>query len=142
MAQFCTKYYSLNESRKTLVWAELFVAMAFYESNFNPELEEVDVGSIRNPDTWSIGLLQMSVVDQANLELPILYDYDQLKKPENNLKFGVTVMANQIKKRGKVVIAKSEKGNPSAYWAVIIEGGKYQELTGIRARVNRLEFCK
>lgn len=115
---------------------EFFKALAYYESSYNPRCQTVDVGVKDNKSTWSIGLLQLSVIDQSNLNIRMGLDFETLQNPENNLSLGVAIMVNQIKKRGKIFIAKGEKGNPSAYWNPIIIGSKDDKIEKIIAAVN------
>lgn len=134
------KYGALNTQQRTTVWAEFFKALAYYESSFDPNSASVDVGVKGKPDTYSIGLLQLSVVDQANLGIRLGLDFDGLLKPDNNLKLGVLIMVNQIKKRGKIFIPKGEKGNPGVYWARINPGNRYDKTAEITAAVHKLDF--
>lgn len=131
---------SLSDEQKTDVMVEFFKAMVFYESGYNPKSSSVDVGIPGNKDTYSVGLLQLSVVDQSNLGLRFGFNYDDLMIPDKNLTLGVAIMVNQIKKRGKILIAKGEKGNPSLYWATISPGGRYDKSANIIEAAQALKF--
>lgn len=130
----------LTDEQKCEVLVQFFKSLAFYESGYNPISESVDVGTKNNKETWSVGLLQLSGVDKENLNLPIGFDYEGLKDPENNLIQGIATMVNQIRKRGKIFITKGEKGNPSAYWSVLIVSGRYSQIKNILSEVKRIHF--
>ena len=131
---------SVNGKLDALV--EFFKALAYYESSYNPRCQTVDVGVKDNKSTWSIGLLQLSVIDQSNLNIRMGLDFETLQNPENNLSLGVAIMVNQIKKRGKVFIPKGETGNPGVYWATLNPGNKYDKSDKIIAAANAIKEQK
>lgn len=108
--------------------AEIFVATAYYESSWNPKSQSVDVGVASNKDTWSVGLFQMSVVDQKNYGLSMGYSFDDLITAIPNIKLAMAVMQKQILKKGKIVVDKGP------YWAVLYRG-KYSKVDEIKTRV-------
>jgi hypothetical protein len=63
-----------------------------------------DVGT-SDKNTWSIGLMQMSVCDQANYGIRLGYTYDGLIQPIPNLQLAVLILAKQVAKYGKLMIA-------------------------------------
>lgn len=126
-------WFSLTEDQKVMVLGQFMKALAYYESGYNPLSESVDVGTKGNKETWSVGLLQLSGVDKANLGLSVGYDYEGLKNPFNNLNQGIAIFVNQIAKRGKIIIPKSEKGNPGVYFATLNPGNKYDKSEKIIA---------
>lgn len=136
---FCPPYDSLSRDQKVNAWAGLFAAMAYYESSWNPASASVDVGVEGDLDTYSVGLLQMSVVDQANYGFQFGYDYNDLKTAIPNLHLGIAIMAKQIQKKGKILIPKGETG---VYWAVLRPGGTYDKSAQIATMTKKLSFCK
>lgn len=130
----------LNNSQKVEVLAEFFKWLAYYESGWNPSSQSVDVGVDGHPDSYSIGLLQVSVDDQKNLGIPLGYDFFQLLAPLANLILGIEIMCNQIRKRGKILISRGEKGNPGLYWATLCPGGRYDKSQEIISKVRSLRF--
>lgn len=133
-------YNYLTETNKALVWIELFKAMTKFESNFNQKSSSVDVGTQGKKDTYSVGLMQVSVIDQENLGIRLGYTYDDLLDPVKNLTLATKIMVNQIAKRGKAMIKQGEKGNPGLYWAVLHPGGKYDHSQAIISYVQFLKF--
>lgn len=127
---------SLTKDQKIDKFKEFFKWLAYYESAWNPKSQSVDVGVKNDRGTWSIGLLQLSVVDQKNLNIELGYDFDDLLLPVPNLKLGIEIMCNQVKKRGKLMIPKWEHGNPSLYWATLCPGGKYDQSAAILKQVH------
>ena len=136
---FCPSYRSLTTDEKINLWADMFAGTAYYESSWNPASASVDVGTSSNKDTWSVGLLQMSVVDQANYGLPLGYKYADLQDPIKNLELGITIMALQVRKHGIVLIPS---GGSGLYWATLHPGGKYDATSSIVKMTERLSFCK
>lgn len=141
LATFCSSYPKAKRDR-IKVWAVLFEWAAYYESSWNPTASSVDVGSAADRDTWSVGLLQLSVVDQQNYGIPLRYSFADLQDPIKNLDLGVRIMAKQIEKRGKIAIPKSEPGDPGVYWATLNPGNKYDKTSEISAKVRVLDVCK
>ena len=135
---FCPTYKTLTVDEKVNVWADLFAATAYYESAWNPASSSVDVGTASNKDTYSVGLLQMSVVDQANYKLLLGYDFGDLQTASANLDLGIAIMGKQIAKYGKILIPV---GGSGLYWATLHPGGKYDQTAGIAGMVKKLNFC-
>lgn len=133
----------LTDEQKCEVLVQFFKSLAFYESGYNPRSESVDVGKRNNKETWSVGLLQLSGTDKETLKLPIGFDYEGLKDPENNLIQGIAIMVNQIRKRGKIIIPYWEKGNPGVYWATLNPGNSsHDQSKYIITDVRNLTFEK
>lgn len=133
-------WFSLSEEQKVKVLTAFIKTLAYYESGYDPLCESVDVGTKGNKETWSVGLLQLSGVDKSNLGLPVGFDYEGLKNPENNIIQGIAIMVNQINKRGKIIIPKSEKGNPGVYWATLNTGNRYDKTDLILKEVHKISF--
>ncbi|MBD2291511.1 MAG: hypothetical protein ACK47N_10015 [Microcystis sp.] len=153
---FCPKYASLDKTHKIKAIGDIFVGLAYYESGFNPLSNDPDVAKINHPNNyedypeeWSVGLFQMSVVDQKayNLNLGYIFDPKQdpnkvklppneLRQPLPNIVLATEVMAKMIDKHD--VIRVSE--NP--YWATLKPGGKYDKSKEIREWVLQYDpFC-
>jgi len=118
-------------------FAEFIKWTAYYESSWNINSSSVDAGTVENKDTWSVGLLQVSVIDQKNHKLSTSFNYEDLKKGIPNLTLGLLILKNQIIKRGKFFL---KKGEPGLYWSVLCDGGKYDKLPKILPAVHKLKF--
>jgi hypothetical protein len=148
---FCPKYKSLSKEQKVFMWTELISAISYYESAWNPvsRMTETTMGEdcVTNRQVVSEGLMQMSYCDTTwapfckfdwNLDkqLSAKDPKKTILDPLVNLNCGVRVLANQVKKRGFIILSNN------VYWAVIKRGGKYQQIDNITAMTKKLSFCK
>lgn len=131
-----TDYAKLTREQKLHCWAEMIVTMTYYESGWNPRSQSVDVGTKENRNTWSVGLAQMSVVDQANYGINLGWGFNDFLDPVKNLNFALRVMERLVLKRGKVFIPRGE----SPYWSTLSPGNPHERLDEIRAVVQALKF--
>jgi hypothetical protein len=138
ISNFCPSYSSLSKDQKINLWAELFASDAYYESSWDPTEYSVDVGTQNDKDTWSVGLLQMSVIDQQSYNLSLGYDFADLQTADKNLELGVTIMALQVAKYGTVLI---DVGSPGLYWSTLHPGGEYDQSAAIEKTTKSLNFC-
>jgi Transglycosylase SLT domain len=128
---------TLSRAQRLVVLAELFVWTAYYESNWNPSDFSLDVGNRSDRDTWSVGLLQLSVVDQANHDIPLGYSFADLQDSIKNIRLGVAILARQIDRHGKILIPAGESG---VYWSTLHPGGKYDKSGLIELHTRSLTF--
>lgn len=133
-------YKTLSDEKRVAVWVEFFKTLSYYECGYNPNLQNVDVGTKDRRDSWSIGLFQVSVDDQINYGFKTNFNFQQLLMHENNIYIGVQVLVNQILKRGKIFIPNNEKGNPKAYFATLRPGNSSSKVTQILATVHAMNF--
>lgn len=133
--RFCTKYDSLSLEQRATLFSEFFSATSFYESSWNEASQSVDVGTTTNKDSWSIGLMQISVRDYQN---KFKYTFEQLITAKPNLHLAAEILAIQIQKTGLVILPNTSKNR---YWAVLLEGNKYQKISQITEKTNALPFC-
>lgn len=136
---FCPRYDSLTRNQKINLWANLIAATAYYECGWNPKAGSVDVGNASDKDTWSVGLLQLSVVDQPNYGFNYGYSYADLQDPVKNMRLGLAILAKQISKRGVIAIPTGMSG---LYWATLHPGGKYDKTSSIATMTKRHTYCK
>ncbi len=113
--KFAPNYKSLSESRQIDVWAALFVAIACYESEYNPHsiLKETSGQD-------SVGLLQLSYENQAAYDLePLDRKAKSLEDPLVNLRCGVKILAHWVEKDHVIAAGSSLKdGRGGArYWS-------------------------
>ncbi len=137
---WCPKYKSLSRQQKLKAWGEMWVSIAFYESGFRPKTASVDVGQPDKRDTWSVGLYQVSVVDQPWAGGGTTYSYEDLLTPIPNIHLATILMKRQLTRTGLLILPVSSKYK---YWAVILSGGKWQKIPEIIARTQKhASFCK
>jgi len=137
MARFRPDWAGLTKDQQIFVIAELIVQMAKYESGWNPKSASVDVGKKEKRDTWSIGLLQISVVDQswAKPRDKAKYTYEELLTAIPNLDLSLAILTRQIEKDGRLVLPN--KSN-LRYWAVMLDGNKYSKVSAIESFIKKL----
>ena len=114
---YCPKYLSLNEEKRSLVWGRLAVAIAKFESNYNPKSQMTESnGSV------SQGLFQLTYGDRF---CPQTKAEGDLNDPFINMSCAVKLMADYVEKDGKVASGGYTKyGSPPSrglarYWSVI-----------------------
>jgi hypothetical protein len=110
-----------SETLKIKFWCELLVAVAWFESGWDP------TNVFREPfGVNSIGLLQLSRQDQDFHHLtPRIGDENDLKKPLLNLEWGVTIFARLLKRDGIVARGGGDNSRGAArYWSVLRAGHK------------------
>lgn len=137
IASFCPKYKLLADDVKPVFWAELVVAIAKYESNWNPTTRYMEPAPLNYE---SLGLLQLSYEDQKAYPFCKLDRASKnLFNPLVNLKCGVGIMARLIAK--DAVIAKGQGSSSrglARYWSVMRENRK---LETIKQRVKATFLC-
>lgn len=126
MVRFCPKYNSLSSEQQVRAIGEFWQSLVYFESSYNPKSSSVDVGDEGNLDTYSVGLCQMSVVDQKNYGVPLGYKYADLLKPIPNLDLAMNIMHKKLAKVPKIIL------RDGVYWAVIRDGDSF---------VRRETFC-
>ena len=136
ITQFCPKFKSLSESQKKKAIGEFWVSLGVHESSWNPKSASVDVGTKDNKDTWSVGLFQMSVVDQKSYQKDFGFKYDDLLKAEPNITLATYIMERIITRRGAITLTSN------VYWAPLRIGGKYDKIAKIVERTKKeAPFC-
>ncbi len=151
MTRFCRTYSSLSNLQKVNVAGQLIAAMTKYESSFNPlsRFHESTMGTdpITGQPVYSEGLLQLSYQDIQGYPF-CQFDWNQdqflaptdpqktILNPFKNLYCGVRILANQVKRKGLVVIGSG------AYWAVIKENNSNNKIDEIENLVGSLKMCQ
>lgn len=137
---FCDKYDQLDLDHKQLVWATMVAEIIRFECSFNPAEASVDVGTASDRNTWSVGLLQLSVVDQESYRLPMGYTFDDLKDPVKNLRLGFAIMQQLIEKDGQISAGMTRNWHGLAkYWSTIRPGVGY--LKEIQRATRKVAGC-
>lgn len=130
VTEFCPKYKSLSRNDKLKALGEFMVALAYYESGFNPKTESVDVGKPNDKGSWSVGLYQMSANDNSAKQVGVTYE--KLKDPHLNILVAMIQLKKQISLRGKFFLDNSDS---MRYWAPTLRNNKYSKIPEIKARV-------
>lgn len=133
---YCGKWSTLNSDQKITVLGTMAVAIALYESDYNP-------GNVYHEppplSVDSIGLYQLSYEDQMKW-CSMVRASNTLKDPITNIRCAIPEMAMLAKKDGVISGGSSGawRGLPR-YWSTMRPTGK---LTQIKSATNSLEFCK
>ena len=149
---FCPPYESLNRKQRIKAIAEIFVWLAYYESGFDPLSFGPDVATKNHPrdfekypEEWSVGLYQMSVIDQNSygLSLGLVFDptkypdgttlselpTNDLRQPLHNIILATEVMAKMLLKHGKLRVGSG------AYWSTLQPSGAHDKLYLIKEHI-------
>lgn len=136
--EICPKFKSLTKDHQLKAFGEFWVAVAYHESAYKPTQESVDVGSKNDKGSWSVGLYQMSSNDNSAKDLGV--SYEMLKNPIHNINVAMLQLKKQVSKRGKFYLQNSDS---MRYWAVILKGNRYSQISDINSRVlKNAPFCK
>ncbi len=151
ITNFCPTYNQLSNDERANVWAQLFAAVSKYESAYSPvsRMQETTMGTdpVTGKAVYSEGLLQLSYQDiqwapwcdfdwSKDKSLSATSPQKTILNPYINLDCGVGIMADQIKRKGAIVL------NSGVYWAVLKGNGKYQQVSNIQSMVKSLSLCK
>lgn len=143
--RFCPNYNKLDKESRVLVWSNLIAWVAKYESGWDPTsgMTETTMGldPVTGKQVRSEGLLQLSYQDVTGWPF-CKFDWSKDKglalrdprktilDPYKNLDCGIRILAQQIRKRGTVILTSN------VYWSVLKEGGKYSEVENIVKRTR------
>lgn len=140
ITQICPKYKALDESGKLKAIGEFYAALALYESSWNVKSSSVDVGKPGNKDTYSVGLCQVSVVDQPWAGGGTKYTYADLQTAKPNLHLCTILIRRQLKNTSTIFLDNSSKYR---YFAVALRGNRYSKIPQIIAKVHaNAPLCK
>lgn len=139
--QFCPKYRVLSLEQKYQAWGEFFVALALYESSWDPTETDQDMGEEGDLDTYSDGLFQVSSVDRVNYKLQKVlphYTHKELLTVEPNIKLAMALMSRQITLQKKICVSSD------VYWSTLSCKWyhPYAVIDEISERVKKLHFCQ
>lgn len=155
--RICPRYSELQKSQRVQVWGELISAMAYFESGWSPtsRMTETTMGTdpVTGKQVVSEGLLQLSYQDvpnygsvlkaplckidwQKDRSLPVTDAKKTILDPFINLECGLRILANQISKKGFVILSSG------VYWSVIRDGGKYSKVQPIIDMIAKTGMCK
>jgi hypothetical protein len=124
---FVAGYTALPSQRQIKFWAELIVAMANFESSWNPHC------IYREPPPLgidSVGLLQLSYEDEPIYHLEALNRKEKsLEDPLVNLRCAVKIMAKLASKDATVASSFGNQHKGAArYWSVLRTGHHIDEI--------------
>lgn len=144
ITDFCSNWSTLGEEKQKEVFAELFIAIAYYESAWSPvsRMKESSMGTdpITKLPVYSEGLFQLSYQDEQWIKCGFDWSKDKNLSPTDpkktildpalNIDCAVRIMARQIERKGEIILASG------VYWAVIKHFGRYEKIDEIKNRVK------
>lgn len=132
---FFDGYSKLSPDRQVKFWAELVIATAKYESNWNPHAHFKEPPPL---NVTSLGLLQLSYEDASEYGLePLDRERHELEDAAVNLRWGVAMLAHLVARDGTIAAGNGNASRGGArYWAVLRAGRKHR-LAQIKAYVRR-----
>lgn len=149
IADFCPKYFSLNEFQKVNVWAFLISGIAKYESGFNPFRRRLDddgeADEVTGKAMFREGLLQLSY-KLRRLYAFCDFDWEKDKKKNEqdptrsifnavtNITCGAKLLAKQIETKGQIA-------HNGSFWQVLRKNGRFSAIPQIKALTRQLPFC-
>lgn len=136
---WCPRYSLLNREYRIEFWAHFWAIVMKYECDYDPRCFSVDVGNKNDRNTWSVGLLQLSVCDQPNYGFKLGYTFEDLQDPIKNMILGVKI-AEKLIRDDRMIGAKVDGHwrGLTRYWGTLREGR--DTLTGIRRYMRNLKF--
>ena len=149
--RFCRRYESLSKPARINFWGMLISQMALHESSWNPTTSVLEttmgIDKTTGKRVYSEGLLQLSYQDVTWTKRckfdwatdKILGQRDPKKTildPYRNLECGIEILTRQVRKHRRIVMENN------VYWAILLEGGKYNKIPLIAVSVAmHLKAC-
>ena len=132
---FISGYSTLSASLQIKFWAELLIAVAKFESDWDPHNIFHEPPPLSND---SIGLLQLSYSDEVPYKLePLDPGAKSLEDPLVNLRCGVKIFATLVAKYRTVASSNGNEHRGAArYWSVLRTGSKHH-LDDIKALTKK-----
>jgi hypothetical protein len=123
--EFGTGYSALSPTGQIKFWCELLIAMAKFESGWNPNDVYLEADGQN-----SVGLLQLSIGDQRNYHLtPSIQSERELKDPLVNIEWAVPILAHWTARDGIIATGVPNHNLGGArYWSVLRGGSRHHYL--------------
>lgn len=146
---FCPNYDNIPKQQKINVWAQIICMMAYYESNWKPNVRYVEhslgIDPVTQRTNTSEGLLQVGYADSLYHKCDFNWEKDKaladddsnktIFNPYLNLSCGVKILSKQVATHKALVI------NRGAYWSVIKEGHRNSKIPQIISAVSKFPPC-
>lgn len=100
---------SLSKEQSAVLFAELMVCVAYYESSWRPAIAAKDVNGRSERKYLATGLFQMNEIDQKTYKTDTEYTHEELKNPLNNIEVAIKIICTVIQVRGKISFLASER---------------------------------
>ena len=133
---FIPGYVQLSPDGQVKFWAEFVIAIAKYESTWNPHAHFKEPPPLK---VTSVGLLQIAYEDdkQYHFNPPIDRASKSLEDAATNLRCGVAILAQLVSHDGAVVGGKGDHSRGAARFWAVLRDGKSHKLAAIRALTKK-----
>jgi Transglycosylase SLT domain len=133
---FIPGYAQLSSEDQVKFWAEFVIAIAQYESTWNPHAHFKEPPPLK---VTSIGLLQIAYEDdkEYHFDPPLDREAKSLEDAATNLRCGVTILAKLVSHDGAVVGGKGDHSRGAARFWAVLRDGKSHKLAAIRALTKK-----
>lgn len=146
---FCPNYDNIPKEQQINVWGQIICMMAYYESNWKPNVRYVEhslgIDPVTGRTNTSEGLLQVGYADSLYHKCDFDWEKDKnlddndskktIFNPYLNLSCGVKILSKQLATHKALVI------NKGAYWSVIKEGHRNSKIPQIINAVSKFPPC-
>jgi hypothetical protein len=133
---FIPGYAKLSSEDQVKFWAEFVIAIAKYESTWNPHAHFKEPPPLK---VTSIGLLQIAYEDdkEYHFDPPLDQQAKSLEDAATNLRCGVAILAKLVSHDGAVVGGKGDHSRGAARFWAVLRDGKSHKLAAIRALTQK-----
>lgn len=133
---FISGYAQLSPDAQVKFWAEFVIAIAKYESTWNPHAHFKEPPPLK---VESIGLLQIAYEDEKeyHFDPPLDRNAKSLEDPATNLRCGVAILAKLVSQDGAVVGGKGDHSRGGARFWAVLRDGKSHKLAAIKALTKK-----
>lgn len=133
---FIPGYAQLSAQDQVKFWAEFVIAIAKYESTWNPHARVMEPPPL---NVESVGLLQIAYEDdrQYHFDPPPDREKKSLEDAATNLRCGVAILAQLVSHDGAVVGGKGDHSRGAARFWAVLRDGKSHKLAAIEALTKK-----
>ena len=133
---FIPGYAALPPDGQVKFWAEFVIAIAKYESTWNPHAHLNEPPPLK---VESVGLLQIAYEDakQYHIDPPPDHASKSLEDAATNLRCGVAILAQLVAQDGAVVGGKGDHSRGAARFWAVLRDGKSHKLAAIKALTKK-----
>ncbi len=150
IGQFCPNYPTLTRDQQIEAWAQIFVGVSRWESNWDPvqrTYESQGIDPETNLPVYSDGLLQLSYQDiesnpyctfnwATDKDLSSTDIHRSIFNPYNNLYCGIRTMADLITQNHRILVTQG------GYWATLQLKNRNSKIKSIISELRAtLPYC-
>jgi hypothetical protein len=115
-------YSRLDAARQTKFWCELMIAMAQFESGWNPHSRYQEANGV-----YSVGLFQLSYLNAADYHWePVSEERASLEDPLVNIRCATIVLSHLVAQDHVVATSEPRHMGGARYWSVLRAGTRHK----------------